>query len=65
MHASQREREFLKSEQMETASIEFHRSGRAALYQKIETMLQGYDIILYSNLFKKKRTHWLLLHTIC
>ncbi|XP_013149097.1 PREDICTED: uncharacterized protein LOC106111524 [Papilio polytes] len=42
MHASQREREFLKSEQMETASIEFHRSGRAALYQKIETMLQGF-----------------------
>ncbi|CAH0399379.1 unnamed protein product [Chilo suppressalis] len=41
MHASKNKREFLKSENMERRSIEFHRSSRGSLYQKIETMLSG------------------------
>lgn len=39
MHASENKREYLKS--MEQRSVEFHRSSRASLYQKIETMLHG------------------------
>lgn len=42
MHASKNKRQFLKSEHMEAASVEFHRSSRGALYQKIETLFAGY-----------------------
>lgn len=40
MHASENKREYLKG-RMEQRSIEYHRSSRASLYQKIETMLHG------------------------
>lgn len=39
MHASENKREYLKSGRMAQRSVEFHRSSRASLYQKIETML--------------------------
>ncbi|CAB3244854.1 unnamed protein product [Arctia plantaginis] len=42
MHASENKREYLKN--MEQRSIEFHRSSRASLYQKIETMLLGLGV---------------------
>uniref|UniRef100_A0A2A4IX15 Uncharacterized protein n=1 Tax=Heliothis virescens TaxID=7102 RepID=A0A2A4IX15_HELVI len=49
MHASENKREYL-NERMEERSVEFHRSSRAALYQKIETMLHGIgDIFLYGS----------------
>lgn len=41
MHASENKREYLKSERMTQLSVEFHRSSRASLYQKIETLLHG------------------------
>lgn len=42
MHASKNKRQFLKSERMEPRTVEFHRSSRGALYQKIEAALRGY-----------------------
>ncbi|XP_075979583.1 uncharacterized protein LOC142978872 [Anticarsia gemmatalis] len=39
MHASENKRGYLKS--MEQRSVEFHRTSRASLYQKIETLLHG------------------------
>ncbi|KAL0821270.1 hypothetical protein ABMA28_005870 [Loxostege sticticalis] len=41
MHASKNKRQFLKSERMEPRTVEFHRSSRGALYQKIEAALRG------------------------
>nr|XP_049702279.1 uncharacterized protein LOC110370341 [Helicoverpa armigera] len=43
MHASENKREYLNG-RMEKRSVEFHRSSRAALYQKIETMLHGLGV---------------------
>ncbi|KAL4717071.1 hypothetical protein ACJJTC_016958 [Scirpophaga incertulas] len=42
MHASKNKREFLNSTYMDGRSVEFHRSSRGTLYQKVETMLQGF-----------------------
>ncbi|XP_063829826.1 uncharacterized protein LOC135079169 [Ostrinia nubilalis] len=41
MHASKNKRQFLKSECMEAGNVEFHRSNRGTLYQKIEAALRG------------------------
>ncbi|CAH2049129.1 unnamed protein product, partial [Iphiclides podalirius] len=44
MHASQHKRDYLKGQQLAARAVEFHRSGRGALYQKMETMLQGLGV---------------------
>lgn len=42
MHDSQHIRDFLKS----GLSVDFHRSSRASLYQRVETLLQGLSMVL-------------------
>lgn len=42
MHASASKKEYLKS--LDQRSVEFHRSSRASLYKKIETMLHGLGV---------------------
>ncbi|CAD0202323.1 unnamed protein product [Chrysodeixis includens] len=44
MHASENKREYLKSGRIAQRSVEFHRSSRASLYQKIETMLHSLGV---------------------
>ncbi|XP_062530777.1 uncharacterized protein LOC101745712 [Bombyx mori] len=41
MHASKNRRAILNSTDYEQQTVEFHRTSRVSLYQKIETMLQG------------------------
>lgn len=40
MHADNR-RQFLNAERMDRRSVEFHRSSRASLYEKIEPLLKA------------------------
>lgn len=42
MHESQMNRDYLKAENMDKDAIEFHRSNRLELYQKLETLFTGW-----------------------
>lgn len=65
MHASKNKRQFLKSEHMEAARVEFHRSSRGALYQKIETMLRGYVLASVYSIRRFADSSPLLLVSCC
>ena len=41
MHHVQKDRDYLKAENMDWKSVEFHRTSRKTLYEKIERLLRG------------------------